>query len=234
MTGDSAPVSFSLAFLAGFLTFASPCIFPLIPAYISYITGISFDELREAKRGDIQRKTLVHSLFFVLGFSAVFIALGASASLLGRFIVEYKVWLSRIGGILVILFGLYIMGIFKIGALDKERKISIKLQKGSRLGSFLLGLTFAAAWTPCVGPILGSILIYAGTRDTMVEGIWLLTFYSLGVAIPFIISALLVNSLLLHIKKLNKYLGAVKYICGVLLVLMGVLLVTNHFSMIRW
>jgi len=231
--GNAAPVSFSLAFIAGLLTFASPCIFPLIPAYISYITGISFDELKEDRRGDIQRKTLVHSLFFILGFSLVFIALGASASLLGKIILAYKVWLSRIGGLLVILFGLYIMGIFRIGALNKERKISVKLQKGSKIGSFLLGVTFAAAWTPCVGPILGSILIYAGAQETMLEGIWLLGFYSLGIAIPFVISALLVNSLLSHITRLNKYLAVVNYVCGILLVLIGVLLITGHFGMIR-
>jgi cytochrome c-type biogenesis protein len=230
----TAPVSFSLAFLAGLLTFASPCVFPLIPAYISYITGISFNELKESKRNDIQRKTLVHSFFFVLGFSAVFIALGASASLLGKIILAYKVWLSRIGGLLVIVFGLYIMGAFKISALDKEKRIGVKLQKGSGLGSFLLGVTFAAAWTPCVGPILGSILIYAGTRDTMLEGIWLLVSYSLGIAIPFIISAFLVNSLLSHITRLSKYLAVVRYACGVLLVLMGILLITNHFGMIRF
>lgn len=232
--GNTAPVTFPLAFIAGFLTFASPCIFPLIPAYISYITGISFNELKEAKSGDVQLKTLIHSLFFVLGFSAVFISLGASASLLGKIILAYRVLLSRIGGVLVILFGLYIMGVFRISALDREKRIEVKLQKGSKLGSFLLGVTFAAAWTPCVGPILGSILIYAGTRDTMLEGILLLTSYSLGVAIPFMISAFLVNSLITRIARFNKYLSAVKYICGVLLVLMGILLVTNHFSMIRW
>lgn len=232
--GNTASVSFSLAFIAGLLTFASPCVFPLIPAYISYITGISFDELKEPLRGDIQRKTLVYSLFFILGFSLVFMALGASASLVGKVVFAYKVWLSRIGGLLVILFGLYIMGVFRIGALDKERKIAIKLQKGSKIGSFLLGVTFAAAWTPCVGPILGSILICAGAGETILEGIWLLGFYSLGIAIPFIISALLVNSLLSHITRLNKYLVVVKYVCGILLVIMGMLLAANRFNMVRF
>lgn len=230
----TAPVSFSLAFAAGFLTFASPCIFPLIPAYISYITGISFDELKGADKNAVRRKTLLYSLLFVAGFSSVFIALGASASLLGKAILAHKVLLSRIGGGIVILFGLYIMGVFRLGAFDKEKRLAVKLQKGSMLGSFLLGVTFAAAWTPCVGPILGSILIYAGTRETMLEGIWLLTFYSLGIAVPFMVSAFLVNSLLSLIPRLNKYLTAVKYVCGILLVLIGVLLVTNNFGMIRW
>ncbi len=232
--GNAAPVSFSLAFIAGFLTFASPCIFPLIPAYISYITGISFDELKEGEKRDIQRKTLIHSLFFILGFSAVFIALGASASFVGKFILAYKLIMSRIGGALVIFFGLYIMGIFRIGAFSKEKRISLKLQKGSKLGSFLLGVTFAAAWTPCVGPILGSILICAGTSGTMAAGIWLLVFYSLGIALPFAASAFFVNSLLAHMIRLNRYLAAVKYICGILLVLIGALLVTDNFNMIRW
>lgn len=229
--GNTAPVSFSLAFIAGLLTFASPCVFPLIPAYISYITGISFDGLKESGRGDIRRKTLVHSLLFVSGFSLVFIALGASASLAGKIMLAYKVWLGRIGGLIAILFGLYVMGVFRIGALDKERKIGVKLRKGSRLGSFLLGVTFAAAWTPCVGPVLGSILIYAGAGETILKGIWLLGFYSLGIAIPFVISAFLVNSLLSRISRLNKYLFVVNYVCGILLILIGVLLVTNNFGM---
>ena len=231
---NTAPVSFSLAFIAGFLTFASPCIFPLIPAYISYITGISFDGLKDADRKAVQRKTLLHSLFFVLGFSSIFIALGASASLLGKVILANKVLLARIGGVIVILFGLYMMGVFRLGALDKEKRLTVKLEKGSIFGSFLLGVTFAAAWTPCVGPILGSILIYAGTQETMWEGMWLLTFYSLGIAVPFIISAFLVNSLLSLMPRLNKFLAAVKYICGILLVLIGILLITNNFGMIRW
>jgi cytochrome c-type biogenesis protein len=144
---------------------------------------------------------------------------------LGNIILAHKVLLARIGGFLVILFGLYIMGIFKLGALDKEKKITLKLQKGSKVGSFLLGVTFAAGWTPCIGPILGSILIYAGTRETMWEGIWLLGFYSLGIGLPFIISAFLINSLLSLMPRLNKYLAAVKYICGILLVLIGILLI---------
>ncbi len=228
---SAGTISFPIAFVAGFLTFSSPCILPLVPAYISYITGISFDELKEGKRGDVRRKALAHSILFVLGFSAVFIALGASASYLGKFLIAYKTAISKIGGVLVILFGLYFMGLFKLDFLDKERRIKFKMRGGSKLGSVLLGIAFAAAWTPCIGPILGSILVFAGTRETMQEGITLLGFYSLGIAIPFIIAALLINSFLAYFTKFQKYLFVVKFICGILLILIGVLLVTDNF---RW
>ena len=224
-------MSFSIAFAAGFLTFSSPCILPLIPAYISYITGISFDELKEGKRGDVRRKTLAHSLLFVLGFSAVFIALGASASYLGKFLIAYKAAISKIGGVLVILFGLYLMGLFKLDFLSKERRIKFKMRGGSKLGSFLLGIVFAAAWTPCVGPILGTILVMAATKETILEGMWLLSVYSLGIAIPFIISALLINSFLAHFAKFRKYLFVVKFICGLLLITVGILLILGRFPL---
>lgn len=227
----ASTISFSIAFVAGFLTFSSPCIFPLVPAYISYITGISFDELKEGKKRDIHRKTLVHSLLFVLGFSTVFIALGMSVSYLGKLLIAYRTAISRIGGVLVILFGLYLMGIFNLGFLGKERRIKFKGRGGSKLGSVLLGITFAAAWTPCVGPILGSILVFAGTRETIYEGIALLGFYSLGIAVPFVIVALLINSFLSYFTRFQKYLFAIKLICGILLISIGVLLVTDNF---RW
>lgn len=227
---SGSTVSFSIAFAAGLLTFLSPCILPLIPAYISYITGISFEELKEGGSREIRKKTLVHSLFFILGFSSVFIALGASASYLGQFLIEYKSIISRIGGIFVILFGLYIAGLFKLDFLGKERRLNIKARKGSKLGSVLLGVTFAAAWTPCVGPVLGSILVLAGTRESVLEGIWLLSVYSLGIAAPFIISAVLINSFIARFARLKKYISAVKFACGLLLVLIGVLLITGRFG----
>ncbi|MCK4829963.1 cytochrome c biogenesis protein CcdA [bacterium] len=222
--GPGSTVSFSAAFAAGLLTFLSPCILPLIPVYISYITGVSFDELKEGGSRAIRKKTLVHSLFFILGFSLVFVALGASASYLGRFLIEYKAVIARIGGALIIIFGLYLMGVFKLGFLDRERKLTFKFQKGSKFSSVLFGIIFAAAWTPCVGPILGSILVLAGIRNSMFEGIWLLSIYSLGIAVPFIISALLISSFLAHFARFKKYMFAVKFICGLLLIIIGLLL----------
>jgi cytochrome c-type biogenesis protein len=221
-------VSLSAAFMAGILTFLSPCILPLIPAYVSYMTGISFDELKEGQNKEIRRKTLAHSLLFVLGFSLVFIALGASASYIGQFLFAYKALIAKIGGALVIIFGLYIMGILKLDFLSKEKRMKFKSEKGSRIGSLLLGITFAAAWTPCVGPILGSVLMLAATKETMLEGVLLLSIYSLGIAIPFIISALLINSFLARFTKVKKYMFVVKFICGLLLIFMGILLITGR------
>jgi len=219
-------VSFLFAFSAGFLTFLSPCILPLIPAYISYITGISFDEFKEENK-DIRKKTVIHSLLFVLGFSFVFVTLGASASYLGKLLITYRAMISRIGGVIVIIFGFYIMGLLRLDFLNKEKRFKFKPQRDSKLGSVLLGITFAAAWTPCIGPVLGSILTLAATKEKIFEGIWLLSIYSFGIAIPFIISAILINSFLSYFVKIKRYMFIVKFICGLLLILIGI-------SLIRW
>jgi len=191
---ESNTISFAAAFAAGLLTFLSPCILPIIPAYISYITGISFDQLKDGQNREIRKKIFIHSLLFILGFSFVFVTLGASASFLGKLLIAHRVIIGRVGGAIVILFGLYLMGAFKLDFLNKQKRADVKLQKGSKIGSLLLGITFAAAWTPCVGPILGSVLMLAGTRESMLQGVALLSAYSLGIAIPFIASALLLNS----------------------------------------
>ena len=228
---QASAISFSAAFLAGILTFLSPCILPLIPAYISYITGISLDQLKKGESRSIRRKTLVHSLLFIAGFSLVFIALGASATYVGRLFAEYKSIISRIGGAFIIVLGLYLVGVFKLDFLAKEKRLTLKLQKGSKVSSVLFGVVFAAAWTPCVGPILGSILTLAGTRSSMIEGTLLLCAYSLGIAIPFIVSALLINSFLAYFARLKKYISAVQVACGVLLIIIGLLLLFQ-FNMV--
>lgn len=224
-------VSFSAAFAAGILTFLSPCILPLIPAYISYITGISFEGLKEARGKDIRKKTLIHSAFFISGFSVVFITLGASATYLGNLLTAYRTVISKIGGVLVVLFGLYVMGFLKLYFLGEERFIGLKSRKGSRLGSALLGITFAAAWTPCVGPVLGSVLLLAATKERLFEGILLLSVYSLGIAMPFIISAFLINSFLALFARFKRYMFLVKFICGLLLLLIGISLIRGRFGL---
>ena len=225
---QASTISFLAAFAAGLLSFLSPCILPLIPAYISYITGVSFDELKGAQTGAIRKKTLVHSLLFVLGFSAVFITLGASASYLGKLLINYLGLITKIGGTLIIIFGLYLMGVFKLPFLAREKRLTFKTHKGSMAGSVLFGITFAAAWTPCIGPILGSILVLAGTRNSIPEGMWLLGAYSLGIAVPFIISALLINSFLAQFARFKKYLVVVKFVCGLLLMATGILLILGR------
>lgn len=226
---QSDATSFSASFVAGLLTFLSPCILSLIPAYISYMTGISFDELKDMQRKEIRKKTLIHSLLFAMGFSLIFMTLGASASLIGRFLIAYRTLISRIGGVLVIFFGLYIAGFLKLDFLNQERRIKFKLEKGSKFGSVFLGVTFAAAWTPCAGPVLGSILMLAATQERVLEGALLLSIYSLGIALPFVLSALLMNSFLSYFAKLKKYMFIVKFICGIFLILIGVSLIRGSF-----
>ncbi|MBL7071839.1 MAG: cytochrome c biogenesis protein CcdA [Candidatus Omnitrophica bacterium] len=226
---ETETISLWAAFAAGLLTFLSPCILPVIPAYISYITGISFDELKEGQNKETRKKIFVHSLLFILGFSVVFVALGASASYVGKLLIAYRTIISRVGGGLVIIFGLYLMGVFKLNFLNKQKKADFKLQKGSKIGSLLLGITFAAAWTPCVGPILGSVLVLAGTSENMLRGVWLLSIYSLGIAIPFITAALLLNSFLLYFAKVRKYMSVVKFVCGLLLIFIGLMLILGVY-----
>jgi len=221
---NSSALSAAIAFGAGFLTFLSPCILPIIPAYISYITGVSFDELKDGRSAEIRKRAFGHACLFVVGFSMVFIALGASASYLGKLLLVHKTLIARIGGALVILFGLYIMDIFKIPFLSRNKRLDVRVSKGTGIGSVLLGMAFAAAWTPCVGPILGSILVLAGTKESMAEGMWLLAAYSLGIGVPFVLSAVLLNSFLSYSAKLKRHMILVKRVCGLLLVIVGIML----------
>lgn len=221
-------ISLVVAFLAGIAFFISPCVFPLIPSYISYITGISFDRLKESG-GKIRRITFVHSLLFFLGFSLIFVALGASFSYLGQFLSAYLPFIQKLGGGLIILLGLFIAGVFKLPFLMKEKRlISLREHKVGYLSSFLVGLSFSAGWTACATPILSSILIYASVESTVTRGIILLSSFSLGLGLPFIISSLFINSFLNVFSKLQKYLGVLKVVSGLLLVIFGVLVLTNR------
>ncbi len=219
-------ISYAVSFIAGFLLFFSPCILPLIPSYISYLTGISFKELSgdlnvaEGKR--IRTFTIIHSLLFILGFSVVFVMLGMTVTLMGRFFLEYQSILKKAGAVIIIFFGLTIAGAFKIGILQREKKITYRKKSISYLGSLLVGVTFAFAWTPCVGPVLGSILIYASSTANIRLGFRLLSIFSLGLAIPFFVSSLLVNSFLLYFKKIKNYIKWVNIIAGIILIIFGI------------
>ena len=225
-------VSFIMAFIAGVVTFLSPCVLPLIPAYISYLTGVSFRELSgeitKLERRKIKLLTITHSLGFILGFSIVFVLLGASVTLLGGLFFQHQVLIKRIGGALIIVFALVIMGVIKVPILAKEKKLSYKKEGVSVLGSILVGATFAAAWTPCIGPILGSILIYASSTASIKTGIKLLIAFSLGLGFTFFLSALIINSFLAYMKKIEKYLRWVTVAAGVILIIFGIFLLTGR------
>ena len=217
-----------MAFLAGILSFLSPCVLPLVPSYVSYITGISFENLTSTKdRKRIKFLTLTNSLAFISGFSAVFISLGASSSFIGHLLYKFQDWIRIIGGILVIIFGLFISGILKLDFLIRERKFHPHGKPAGYFGSFIIGMTFAAAWTPCIGPILGTILLYAASEGSASYGLKLLFFYSLGLALPFFLSSLAINTFLSCSKVFFRFIRPVMLLSGLLLIIFGILLLSN-------
>jgi cytochrome c-type biogenesis protein len=220
--------NFYLSFVAGVLSFLSPCVLPLVPSYISFITGMSFEALTSKEdRKRIRFLTITNSAVFILGFSAVFISLGAASSAAGRVLFQYREWIRIGGGVLIIIFGLFISGIIKLDFLMKERKLHLSGKPSGYIGTFLIGMTFAAGWTPCIGPILGSILIKAGEQGSVGYGLKLLSVYSLGLAIPFFISAYAINGFLSYTKVVYKYMKVVLFMSGLLLIVFGIMLLTN-------
>jgi len=229
---STSHVSLLIAFMAGVFSFISPCVLPLIPSYLTYITGISFDELVDNRSQSVRRRTLFHSLFFILGFTLVFVALGASATYVGAFFQENQVIIRRVGGVIVILLGIHITGVIKLKLLEREKRFEFTDKPIGYLGSVLVGIAFAAGWTPCIGPILASILLYASTSDNVGGGIILLVAYSLGLGVPFLVSALAFNSFLTYFSKFNRYLRVVSIISGIFLIIIGFLLVFDYLSVL--
>lgn len=226
-------VSLLMAFGGGLLSFFSPCVLPVIPSYVSYITGISFEDLTgEQDKGRIRKVTLKNSLSFIAGFSLIFILLGASSSFLGSILSDYQDTVRKIGGVLIVVMGLYIAGILKIGFLMQDKRLHLQNKPAGLLGSFLVGTAFAAGWTPCIGPVLGSILLYASTANSVTSGIELLTAYALGLGIPFLITSLAINTALSYFKKINRYMRVVSVVSGLFLVITGVLLFTGMFNVL--
>lgn len=221
---------FFAAFGAGILSFLSPCILPLIPSYISFITGISITQLTQNSENlPLKRKILLSSVLFILGFSMVFIGLGASASFMGQLLQHYQQWISRIGGVFIVIMGFYLMGLLKIPFLNREKKIHLTQNSMGYWGTPLVGAVFAAGWTPCVGPILGSILFYASASASMGKGIILLSLYSAGLAVPFLIASLALGIFLQRYLKFKKYMRLISLVSGALLITMGILLISNLF-----
>jgi cytochrome c-type biogenesis protein len=233
MTQSIPQISLIAAFSAGFLSFVSPCVLPLVPSYISYITGLSVEQLMDAsERVKFKKAIVLNSLLLIAGFSSVFIAFGASASFLGQMLITYQDHIRRIGGILIIVFGLYLLGILNLKFLKMEYRYQFRNRPAGYMGSFLIGVAFAAGWTPCVGPVLGSILLYASTTDSLLNGIVLLTFYSLGLGLPLFLTALGVDRFLSYFKEVRAYLWVVSTVSGVLLVIVGVMIYANSLTMI--
>lgn len=222
------------AFVAGLLTFLAPCTLPLVPAYLGFISGVDQDELKNPKTAPrARRKIFLNGLAFIVGFSAVFIVFGVLAGFAGTALAPYRIWLARIGGVLVVLFGLFMLGVFKLPFFQTDKRIPIPswLTLGRPSSSLFIGGTFALGWTPCVGPILGSILLLAGTSGTALQGGVLLSVFSVGLAIPFLIIAVAFSKATLYIERLSRYLKAVSVIGGVFLILLGLLLATDNFGL---
>ncbi len=228
-------VTFFGALIAGLLSFLSPCVLPLVPAYLSYISGVSVNELRsvDAAETGVRRRAMVQALWFIAGFSLVFIALGASATLLGQWMMAHMQQLAKVAGVVIVVFGLHYMGLFRIPFLMVDARFDTsKVNAGQGMGALLLGAAFAFGWTPCIGPILGAILAIAGVQAELLRGIALLATYSLGLAIPFLLAALATDAFLRWSQRFKQHLVWVERISGLLLVAVGVLIFMGSFSVI--
>jgi len=219
------------AFFAGLISFLSPCVLPLVPGYVSLISGAGLEELKSAE-GQLMRRVMVNSIGFILGFSVVFITLGAISTEIGQIAARYKHTLSIVAGVVIIIFGLHLTGIFKIKALYTDARLHDVKGGGTILGAFLIGFAFAFGWTPCLGPILSAILVVASQEDKVVRGIVLLTVYSLGLAVPFLMTSLLMERFLKFYSRFRSHMHALESASGGLLIALGVLLVIGRFTLI--
>ena len=216
-----------ISFTAGLLSFLSPCVLPLIPSYVSFITGLSLDDIQRSRR-----VTLIHSLLFIAGFTIVFLALGATATVLGRMLLRHRDWVGRIGGVLVIVLGLYLLGVLNIGALARERRVHVANKPLGYLGTLLVGMAFAAGWTPCIGPILGGVLTYTASSADLNRGLVLLFAYSLGLAVPFLLAALMIDRFIEIFQRYRVALVWISRVSGLLLIAVGLLMITGSMTVL--
>jgi cytochrome c-type biogenesis protein len=222
---DTSTLGPMVALAAGMLSFLSPCVLPLVPSYLGFLTGMTVEEM-----SDKRRWAFWHSLAFVAGFTAIFIALGAGATALGATLNYHQQTIARIGGVMLVIFGLYTMGAFQFGLFDRERRLHLDRKPTGFLGSALVGMTFAAGWTPCLGPVLSAILGMAGATGDMQRGMLLLSMYSLGLAIPFLAAALAVDKFRGWFSSFRKWMPWVQRISGAVLIIVGLLLVSGEFT----
>jgi cytochrome c-type biogenesis protein len=226
-------LSLLIVFAAGLLSFLSPCVLPLIPGYIAFVSGLSLDSMTE--RGSTDKKlasAMLSSVLFVFGFSAVFVLLGASATWLGGFLVQRMPLFVNIAGMFIIIFGLQQIGIFKFGFMQATKQIDLPAEKLGPFKAPLLGAAFAFGWTPCVGPILAAILTYAATMDTVGKGVMLLIVYSAGLGIPFLLTTLAMKGFFKLFSRIKKYMGLIQRISGAILVVLGILMITGKLTLI--
>ena len=219
------------AFLAGLISFLSPCVLPLVPGYVSLISGAGVEELKSAQ-GQLMRRVMVNSVGFILGFSVVFVTLGAISTEIGQVAARYKHTLSIIAGVVIIIFGLHLTGIFKIKALYTDARLHSVKGGSTPYGAFLIGFAFAFGWTPCLGPILSVILGFASQEDTLVKGILLLAVYSLGLAVPFLLTSVLMERFLKFYSRFRSHMHALEVLSGGLMIVLGILLVLGRFTLI--
>jgi cytochrome c-type biogenesis protein len=219
------------AFVAGLLSFLSPCVLPLVPGYVSLISGVGAEEL-QARNQRLLRTLMVNSLMFVAGFSLVFIALGAVATSIGQLTREYYGLLTRVAGVVIILFGLHLTGLFRINALYADKRMHTVKGSSTALGAFVVGFAFAFGWTPCIGPILATILALAASQDSVAKGTGLLAVYSAGLAVPFLLTSIGIDRFLEFYGRFRRHLRAVEVASGVLLIAVGALVLTRHFTIL--
>lgn len=226
-------VTLFAAFFAGVISFVSPCVLPLIPGYLSFISGVSVEEMKDKdEKSKVLRRVGLNSIFFILGFSVVFILLGASATFLGKFLLSRLAILYKVAGVIIIIFGLHLLGLFKIPFLNYEKRFHSRTKPLGFLGAFLVGLAFAFGWTPCIGPILAGILLVASNQETVGQGIVLLSFYSLGLGIPFFLTGIGFNRFLGVSGWLKRHFKIIEIVSGVFLIVVGLLIFFNSISFI--
>lgn len=230
MPGVDIEVSYPMAFLAGLVSFLSPCVLPVVPSYLAFVSGLTFGELTENPPPEVRRSAALHSVAFVIGFGAVFMTLGLVATAAGAAIASALPWINRLGGVVVIGFGLMVAGVVRIPALAKDLRVELSSRPAGALGSLAVGVAFGAGWTPCIGPILGAILLYAGLETTMAQGTALLGTYALGLGIPFVAASVGLNWFLAGSGWARRWIGPLQRIAGTVLVAIGVLMVTGHFA----
>lgn len=230
---ESGNITFISAFVAGLLSFLSPCVLPLIPSYITYITGLSFQDLQaEHPAHKVREQAILHSLLFIAGFTTIFVLLGASATFVGNFLFAHQDIIRKIGGVLIILFGIHVTGLFPIRFLLGEKRVNLHRKPAGYIGTFVVGLAFAAGWTPCIGPILASILMVAATEKTVYKGIGLLFTYSMGLAIPFFLSAIALHQFLVFFNRYKRHIRIFEVITGFFLIIIGILIFSDYFTVL--